>query len=957
MPSENLKVAVRVRGFNDREKALNSKCVVHMDGNTTTVKNPDGNEAEKRFAFDYSYWSFDGFKVEPNGYLAPDNNSSRYCDQKRVFDDLGVGILNNAFDGYNSSIFAYGQTGSGKSYSIIGTTANKGIVPLVCEQIFQRIESAQKENKDNQFEVTFSMIEIYNEVVRDLLSSKGATDRKGLQLHEKPGRGFHILEKDLKPTQVCNYSSIEKLMEQGNKHKSIAETKMNATSSRAHTIVELVFKQTFKNLDGNVMQRVSVVDLVDLAGSERQSKTMASGDTLKEGIAINLSLTSLGNVISALASQSNGQNVRVPYRDSTLTKLLMNALGGNSKTVMVAAISPSDNNYAETISTLRYADRAKQIKTNAKVNEDPKDKLIRELQEEIARLKSSGVGLISGIPADLSKKEYERAKKEMEENIKRQLEDSEKQMERMKESYEHRLAEALAKSKELDKQSVNDKAKICPHLSNINSDPMLTGSLKHLLEYPDSKKTLVVGSTDKVDIQMHGLGVSDRHCGITFENGEFHIEPYPNSRIMKNGKQYEEKFQLNNFDRLVFGASLYFLFINPSKFDQDSEQMVINQMNTITVEKIQKEIAEESGLISDGFDHRKPDELQCINELIDLMPPVEEANQMSILMDKKMRYDLMILNPIVIGDPHSKPRPVILVRKFGTSLEWIWEAEKFIDRKAVMSDFYLDFKEDGKINNPKYISSDPFVDPSDMPVLIGVAVVEPKCILHRIPLEDTPKVFDYCKKLAGSLHVEMLACDKQGIVYENIEKAIIQNPEKDLKELYYLIRINNVKCLSTRYKKIFCQFKVFGDENYSKSQVGNDSNNPNFKFQRMVSYPDVGTNLLKYYSTYPIFIQVLGIQLSNQNDSNKMTTRQWFDKEKKDKNNSVDKLREEVNRLQLDLDRTKNKLKNVETLLDYAEKKKKKKIRTDYIRECILSNNPEIMNKLYELVNKMNDKD
>lgn len=216
----------------------------------------------------------------------------------------------------------------------------------------------------------------------------------------------------------------------------------------------------------------------------------------------------------------------------------------------------------------------------------------------------------------------------------------------------------------MDNQNINEKAKICPHLSNINIDPMLTGSLKHLLEYPEGRNLLVIGAADGVDIQIYGLGVSDRHAGISWENGEFFVEPYLNSRVMKNGKQHEEKFQLNNFDRLVFGASLYYIFINPTKFDQDSEQFIINQVTTITVEKIQKEIAQESGLISDGFDKRDPDELQCINELIDLMPMVEEANQMSILMDKKMRYDLMILNPIVMGDPHSKPKVILDLRIF-----------------------------------------------------------------------------------------------------------------------------------------------------------------------------------------------------------------------------------------------------------------------------------------------------
>lgn len=185
---------------------------------------------------------------------------------------------------------------------------------------------------------------------------------------------------------------------------------------------------------------------------------------------------------------------------------------------------------------------------------------------------------------------------------------------------------------------------------------MLTGSLKYLLEFPDGKDKLVVGSGENVDIQVHGLGVSDKHAVISLENSEFFVQPLPNSRIMRNGKQQEEKFQLNNFDRLVFGASLYYLFVNPSKFEQDSEA-VNTQLQIITVEKIHQEIAEQTGLIH-SFDHRKPDELQCINELIDLMPLVEEANQMSILLDKKMRYDLMILNPLVIGDPHSKPRVI-----------------------------------------------------------------------------------------------------------------------------------------------------------------------------------------------------------------------------------------------------------------------------------------------------------
>jgi hypothetical protein len=155
-------------------------------------------------------------------------------------------------------------------------------------------------------------------------------------------------------------------------------------------------------------------------------------------------------------------------------------------------------------------------------------------------------------------------------------------------------------------------------LSNISIDPMLTGSLKHLVEFAPNKKKIIIGAVDKADIQLNGLGIQDRHAGITFENDNFYLEPYENARVIRNGKQFTEKFALNNFDRLVLGASLYYLFVNPYKFEQDS-QTVSNMVNTYTVDKIQQEIAEESGLITNSMDHKNPDEVACFNHLIDLM--------------------------------------------------------------------------------------------------------------------------------------------------------------------------------------------------------------------------------------------------------------------------------------------------------------------------------------------------
>ncbi|KAL4221956.1 hypothetical protein ACF0H5_018007 [Mactra antiquata] len=356
-----------------------------MNGKTTEIKNPDDMSAEpKRFAFDHSYWSHDGFNERSDGYYEPGN--AKYADQQMVFDDLGRGVLDNAWKGYNCSLFAYGQTGSGKSYSMVGYGANKGIVPIFCDEIFKGIEEKRKTaGKDEDYQVSLSMLEIYNEQVRDLLNAKSMTIKGGLKVRQHPSKGFYV--ENLTASSVNSYKEIDGRINDGTRNRTVAATNMNATSSRAHTIVAITFTQKQPNETGQSMTRTSTVNLVDLAGSERADSTGATGDRLKEGSAINQSLSSLGNVIKALADQSMGKKkVVVPYRDSTLTRLLQNALGGNSKTIMIAALSPADINYEETLSTLRFADRAKAIKTTATINESPTDKLIRELREENARL-------------------------------------------------------------------------------------------------------------------------------------------------------------------------------------------------------------------------------------------------------------------------------------------------------------------------------------------------------------------------------------------------------------------------------------------------------------------------------------------------------------------------------------------------------------------------------------------
>ncbi|KAM6441834.1 kinesin-like protein KIF1A isoform 3-T3 [Liasis olivaceus] len=380
MAGASVKVAVRVRPFNSREMSKDSKCIIQMTGNTTTIVNPkQPKETPKSFSFDYSYWS----------HTTPEDIN--YASQKQVYLDIGEEMLQHAFEGYNVCIFAYGQTGAGKSYTMMGKQEKdqQGIIPQLCEDLFSRINDTTNDNMSYSVEVSY--MEIYCERVRDLLNPK---NKGNLRVREHPLLGPYV--EDLSKLAVTSYNDIQDLMDSGNKARTVAATNMNETSSRSHAVFNIIFTQKRHDAETDITtEKVSKISLVDLAGSERADSTGAKGTRLKEGANINKSLTTLGKVISALAEMDSGPNKNkkkkktdfIPYRDSVLTWLLRENLGGNSRTAMVAALSPADINYDETLSTLRYADRAKQIRCNAVINEDPNNKLIRELKDEVARLR------------------------------------------------------------------------------------------------------------------------------------------------------------------------------------------------------------------------------------------------------------------------------------------------------------------------------------------------------------------------------------------------------------------------------------------------------------------------------------------------------------------------------------------------------------------------------------------
>ncbi|XP_068277359.1 kinesin-like protein KIF1A isoform X14 [Nyctibius grandis] len=668
MAGASVKVAVRVRPFNSREMSRESKCIIQMSGNTTTILNPkQPKETPKSFSFDYSYWS----------HTTPADIN--YASQKQVYRDIGEEMLQHAFEGYNVCIFAYGQTGAGKSYTMMGKQEKdqQGIIPQLCEDLFSRINDTTNDNMSYSVEVSY--MEIYCERVRDLLNPK---NKGNLRVREHPLMGPYV--EDLSKLAVTSYNDIQDLMDSGNKARTVAATNMNETSSRSHAVFNIIFTQKRHDAETDITtEKVSKISLVDLAGSERADSTGAKGTRLKEGANINKSLTTLGKVISALAEMDSGPNKNkkkkktdfIPYRDSVLTWLLRENLGGNSRTAMVAALSPADINYDETLSTLRYADRAKQIRCNAVINEDPNNKLIRELKDEVARLRdllyAQGLGdiidmtnAIAGISPSSSLSALSSRAASVaslherimfapgsEEAIER-LKETEKIIAELNETWEEKLrrTEAIRMEREalLAEMGVAMREdggtlgvfspKKTPHLVNLNEDPLMSECLLYYIKDGITR----VGREDaekRQDIVLSGHFIKEEHClfrSDTKTGGEVIVtlEPCEGADTYVNGKKVMEPSILRSGNRIIMGKSHVFRFNHPEQARQERERTPCAET---PAEPVDWAFAQRELLEKQGIDMKQEME-QRLQELEDqYRREREEANY--LLEQQRLDYE------------------------------------------------------------------------------------------------------------------------------------------------------------------------------------------------------------------------------------------------------------------------------------------------------------------------------
>jgi len=553
--AEPIKVAVRVRPFSKREFECNGQSsmqpVVSLEGATATIF----YDPPKSFQFDYGYWSVDSTVSAAN--------------QQAVYNDIGSPIVENALDGYNGTLFCYGQTGSGKSHTMMGhpdREDQKGMIPRAMAEIFSK--KAQFEGdafgETRELRIWISFIEIYNEHIRDLLV---ATDQNpNLKIVDHPKVGVYIPQVT---EAVChNLEDSNKLVAFGMKRRVTAATYMNATSSRSHAVfmvkVQYLEGEEPRPREPDVRKVLNAkINFTDLAGSERQAKSGAEGLRLREGGSINQSLSTLALVIKELsenAAKKSCSKIKAGFRSSKLTFLLKDSLVGNSKTRMIACISPSTDNIGESMSTLRFASSVKKIQTHVVQNRDVKDTLIDQLRAEIRELKGrrdSHASLATTTSHDDDDLLTERRIQvhELEQMIKYQ----ERTYMSMREQAKH---DEVERDKGISFTSVSEAChmeKDTPYLLNMSDDPMVAG---YLIFYLSVGVSTTIGRSQDNMIPLEGLGIVDHLCSITNNaNVDVVIKKLSNDgRVCVNGKliQPGATKALHNGDKIYIGRAFAF---------------------------------------------------------------------------------------------------------------------------------------------------------------------------------------------------------------------------------------------------------------------------------------------------------------------------------------------------------------------------------------------------------------
>ncbi|KAJ7351842.1 hypothetical protein OS493_035325 [Desmophyllum pertusum] len=554
--TSRVRVAVSVRPFSDRELDNGEESVLWTQDDEVRVLNPE-TEKEKVFKFDHTFCS------------KPKQDTDPPADQAKVLEDVGQFVLSSCFGGYNTCVFSYGACGSGKSFIMYGTDQFQGLTPWICKSLFTKASGYED---DTSFRAEISFLEIHKEFVKDLLGRRrNWQDSLRVREHRELGVYVDKLTKHI----VTDVSEVLGLIDKGKKNRSICSRASNSFSSSSHTILTIRFTQA-RLVDGLPCEMVSVIQLVDLAGSKSIHDECT--DSCSNAADVDKSLMTLERVMSTLASQGSAPSAScaaaaavVPYKDSALTWILKDCFGGNCRTVMLAAVSPSASCHNETLNTLRFANQAKNIMNVPKVNEDSNVKLIKELQFEIHSLK---LRLKSGnVPNSLG---VDKAEKKLQEN--------EDLMKRLTGMWEDKWSKTqkLIEERALAVTELGSALKFEtdePHFVSLGGGRLSIG----VTLCPIKKGKTVIGvltETCKPDIQLRGKGIEPEHCTVEY-NGDA-VVLYPKAELCSvDGIPISEPTRLPQGCMICLGKSNYFRFNHPREAKRIKESNPGNRFSIV----------------------------------------------------------------------------------------------------------------------------------------------------------------------------------------------------------------------------------------------------------------------------------------------------------------------------------------------------------------------------------------
>ncbi|CAK8999181.1 unnamed protein product [Durusdinium trenchii] len=754
--AENIHVAIRIRPMSENEE-ITSTCAICVPTSQPTVVVQASDGQIKSFTYDHCFSS-----------LEPSNDTGT---QDAVYTEFGADLVKNVLEGYNCCLFAYGQTGAGKSHTMMGYGDQPGVIPRSVEDLFGQ----KGQLRGDELRVWCSFVEIYNEQIRDLLEPSGLRQetQSSLRIMDHPALG--VIIPGLVEAACQTVLEVKKLIKFGLKKRVTSATIMNNTSSRSHAV--FIIKVQRVAGEGRVDSTNARMNLVDLAGSERHKAAFIHGATFKEGCAINQSLSALALVIKELGEQQARSQIRqrtrsfsgalpmtatqtpmegkevVPFRSSKLTFLLRDSLAGNSRSRMVAAVSPAACNVDETISTLRFASSVKKVKTSASVNVDQRMGVVQHLQAEVRRLKA--LLAARGVEVDALGAG----------SVQQEIADREHVLKTLRQSYTVQLEEAQllasARQEALDQQGLSSEdvdevfglEKNTPHLLNMSDDPVLSGCLVYFL--PKGQLTKL-GSHPENQIVIKGLGISDFVCHFRNPDQRQVVISVPRedvserSRVLVNGQllKPDEVRRLKHFDRLLFGRAWMMRLVVPlEQQDLAANKSLSNHSDTDSSEDVDvKVIKKRSMLKHDTMKLILNDESEAWSELRlylgDLWERlgeergneffyylskaaylVDEANDITTEMrsEDRLKFEVEL-----VWDIHRHVSDIIIIIRItqwsadgqDASVLSYWTVDSFKQRLEMMRDCYDTFCSKGRWTGKGDPLEDPWMDPSTVELIV-----------------------------------------------------------------------------------------------------------------------------------------------------------------------------------------------------------------------------------------------